>query len=133
MSIQALQNLIDYLASDRLTVEMIVNHLGSIEESHAGSIHIQPNIDDFSLISVVRAVDSIYPSHLRVTLRQPIAISELTQTFGDPRSITMEEGEPYAILYDIGLSNTTYNITLLAELDAEKLVTTIILRLDTLV
>lgn len=129
MNMHSLKDLIAYLSADDLTVERVVDHLGVVEHSYAGSVHIQPDSADYTMIHVVHDPDGDHPAHVRLELREPVAITALAQAFGKAQPVPMEHGEPDALLYQTDTDSAPYRIALLAEIEGEQ-ATALVLRRD---
>lgn len=129
MDMHKLKDLIAYLSTDDLTVERVVDHLGRVEKTYAGSVHVQPDNADYAMIHVVHDADSNHPAHVRLELREPVAITTLAQAFGKPQPVPMERGEPDALLYQTDTDSAPYRIALLAEIEGEQ-ATALVLRRD---
>lgn len=129
MILQILDKLAQYLAMDGLTLLSIVDHLGTIQETYAGSIHIEPYDDAFSFASVVRVADTDRPAHVRLELRIQLSLAELEAKFGDYRQIDVPHGEPDTLIFHLDTGDTPFAIVMLAEINNQT-VTAITLRRD---
>lgn len=122
MIITALQDIIDFLSSDDLTMSSMVNYLGDIEQEYAGSIHVHSDNDNFSRISVVKSAQTGMPAHVRLELSDSLSVTDLHQHFGDFQEVRVGYDEPKTLQFNTDTDDSAFKIVLLAEVEHDAVV-----------
>jgi hypothetical protein len=125
----ALEALASFLAHEPLTVDEVVEHLGTVSHDYSGNVLVAPHNPLFAEANVVRAIDpetrrpGEVPAHVQLTPVEAPAVETLVEAFGDYRRVRGrgKRAKPRA-LFSLETPQGVCKIVLIAELEKERAV-----------
>lgn len=124
----ALQALASLLARDPLTVDEVVEQLGTVTHDYGGNVLLKPRNPLFKEASVVRGIDSATlepsntPAHVTLTPVEPPSVNTLAQMFGAYRHIPAREKIAPQVIFYLDMPGQPYAVALIAEVREERAV-----------
>jgi hypothetical protein len=131
----ALQSFVEWMGSDPLFVDEMIDKIGVIIEDYGPNALLKPRDSLFSAAEIVRCpgstslVPNNTPSHIILTPAEPPAIETLMQAFGEYQKLPNRKPFPPRVIFYLDLPGCPYTVALIAEV-RQGLATKIILRRD---
>jgi hypothetical protein len=131
----ALRSLVDWMGSDPLYVDEMVERMGSIIEDYGPNVLLRPFDPMFSTVNIVRCLDPATsaptntPAHLILTPVEPPPLKSLSEAFGEYREVPMRSPFPPRVIFYLDMLGSPYTVALIAEVQDGK-ATHITLRRD---
>jgi hypothetical protein len=126
--LSAVKELASFLASDPLTVDQVIKHLGSLTQDYGSNVTIKPRDPKFKEAEVVREIgqttlkSSNRPAFLSLTPVEPPTLVSLAAMFGPYKKIAAEEKNPAQVIFYLDQPGKPYTVALIGEIKADKVV-----------
>jgi len=124
----ALQTLASLLARDPLTVDHVIEQLGTVTHDYGGNVLLAPRDPLFKEANVVREIDlttlepSNTPAHVTLTPVEPPSVETLAQTLGTYAQIPAKEKIPPQVIFYLDMPGQPYTIVLIAVVKEDRAV-----------
>jgi hypothetical protein len=125
----ALQALASMLARDPLTVNQVVEELGTVTHDYGANVLLTPHDPLFKEASVVRGIDltsfepTDTPAHVALTPVEPPTLETLIRTFGTHTRIPAEEKIPPQVIFYLDMPSQPCTVALIARIRKGRAVT----------
>lgn len=117
----ALQALAALLARDPLTVDDLIEYLGTVMQDYGANVVLRPRESAFQEASIVRGVKAVgfgpstVPAHVTLTPVEPPTVETLAQAFGTYTRIPAEAKVPPQVIFYLDLPGQPRSVALIAE------------------
>ncbi len=123
-----IKELVSFLASDPLTADQVIKHLGSVTQDHGSNVTIKPRDPEFKEAGVVREIGqtdlktSNRPALVSLTPIEPPTLVSLAAKFGPYKKIAAEEKNPAQVIFYLDQPGKPYTVALIGEVKADRVV-----------
>jgi hypothetical protein len=124
----AIQKLAFFLADDPLTVDRVIEYLGTVTEDYDGSVLIKPRDPHFIKANVVRQIDrstlrpSAVPAFVTLTPVKALSLKSLAEKFGKYKEIPAEEKAPAQIIFYLDIPGRPCTIALIGTVKDDQVI-----------
>ena len=126
--VKELQELAALLARDPLTINDVIEHIGSVTHDYESNVLLSPNDSHFSEAHVVRQIDLKTfepvdtPSHVILILAEPPEVEILVQAFGEYDRFEAEEYVPPQLYFYPDMTGQPYSVALIADIEGDRVI-----------
>jgi len=116
----ALQSFVEWMGSDPLFVDEMIDKIGVIVEDYGPNVLLKPHDPLFNAADIVRrlgptAKATNTPSHILLTPAEPPAIEAMVQAFGEYRKLPNRKPFPPRVIFSLDLPDKPYTVAMIAE------------------
>lgn len=121
--IAELQAIISLLTTDPLTVDQVVENLGTVTTNYTPNVVVKPYSSELKEASVLRRMDARTFQHINtpnsVTLKptMPPTVETLAQAFGEYNEVISTDALPPRIIFYLDKYSKKYTIALIAYIE----------------